>query len=236
MNILKFAARRWPWILGALLLVASTSTATTRAATKKKLPSLKRWPDSSAKRQWVLHLAQVAGPVIAKRGFPLSVAFAQAAGESGWGTRMPDNPWGLRGIGDAGSNVITTKEEFDPGKVVTQTGQKFAKFSSLAAAASGYCDFLSGKSYKAGWDLRDADDGLWLLWLWGMGYATASTYPPFIVAVANRVAVELDNPEYTIAWDSTKASIAAKLSKVKAGPERRELTKKLLAPYRSHSA
>ncbi|MGA1354480.1 MAG: glucosaminidase domain-containing protein, partial [Candidatus Limnocylindrus sp.] len=204
MNILKFAARRWPWILGALLLVASTSTATTRAATKKKLPSLKRWPDSSDKRQWVLHLAQVAGPVIAKRGFPLSVAFAQAAGESLWGTRMPDNPWGLRGKGDAGVNVITTKEEFDPGNPVTQKGQKFAKFESIEAAATAYCNFLSGKSYKAGWDLRDADDGLWLLWLWGMGYASASKYPPFIVAVANRVAVELDNPEYTIAWDSTK--------------------------------
>lgn len=236
-RIPQWAVKNWPILLGiAVLWFASDAVAhTSRAATKKKLPTLKPWPETSLKRQWLLPFAAIAVPILHNRGFPASVALGMAATESGYGSAMPDNPWGVRGKGDAGTNTITTQEDFGAGKV-TLPDQKFAKYSTVEAATNAYCDFLSGTRYRNGWSLRDgADDGLWLLWLWGMGYASGSGYAQTASGASRRIAVELDDPEFVVTWDANKAAMAKKIGAKVFGKARREETVRLLSPYLTQS-
>lgn len=221
----------WPIIvLGVVWLLKSGSSC--RLATpwldQVTMPTWSRWPDTSEKQQWLVKLAATRD-TLECGGCPGNVAFAQAATESGYGQKMASNPWGVRGAGDAGSNYITTKEEFDPGDVKVLKDQKFAKYSSIKAAAAGYVRFTDGKSYRTGRAAYAVDDpAAWLLWLWGMGYATSSSYPATVVAVSRRVALQLDDPSLVIVWAPIHVEIASELSKLAPGKARRARTATLL--------
>ncbi len=233
---MQSTVKRWiaPIVLGVVALVvlgANSATASTAETQTKKMPHMKRWPASSPQRQWLLAFAAEVAPVIRDRGFPLSVALAQACAESGYGKRMPTNPWGVRGIGDMGSSSITTHEDYGKGQVKL-SGQKFAKYSSNVAAATAYCDVLSDIRYRPGWPLIGANDGLWLVWLWATGYATARHYPSFVHQVSRRVAVELGDAELLVGWNGEISAIAGKLGATPPkGGKRKELAEKLLKPY-----
>lgn len=191
---------------------------------------LKPLPEGSKKRAWLEDLVQRVRPIADAYGMPLSVAVAQAALETGWGGKGASNPWGLRGIGDVGSSLITTHEVRDPSKgKVKLTGQKFAKFSSLEAAAEGYMRFLQGPRYQEGAQWISADDGRWLLWVWGAGYATSTRYGQTAASISRKVAATLQDPDLAVTWSDEHQAIADALSGAKPGSQRHNLTRELLA-------
>lgn len=169
--------------------------------------------------------------LIAAAGFPPSVALAQAMVETGWGGSMRANPFGQRGAGDAGSVSITTTECYGAAGEAceTQTGQDFARFSSLAAACRAYARFVDGPMYRGGHKYRRSDPGRWLLWLWGMGYATAPNYPSTVVDTSRRVGLTLNDLRLVIPWDDGHRALAQQLKQYDAGADRRAATRTLLA-------
>lgn len=222
-----------PWVIAMLvagggLLLASFAFAD---EVKAMFPAdfWNKKPLTGAKETWLREFIAATTFDLVAGGMPRSVAFGQAAVETGWGGAGRNNPWGKRGLGDAGSELINTTECLEAGKpCVKQTGQQFAKFSSPAAAARGYVAFLSGKNYKQGWHLL-GDPGRWLLWLWGMGYATANGYASAVVDASRKIAVTMGDPSLAVEpWTPAHQAIAKQLSAVNAGTQRRELTRKLL--------
>lgn len=180
------------------------------------------------KAVWLRGIVDATNGIITEGGMPLSVAYGQAAVETGWGGSGRNNPWGIRGTGDAGSQAWSTSEHLD-GEWVEQSGQKFAKYTSEAAAAHAYVAFLSGPMYRDGWHYRSADPGRWLLWLWGMGYASAPGYPGAVVDCSRNVAVTLGDASLAVEpWTAEHAAIAADLKGYKFGSARRERTRALL--------
>lgn len=169
--------------------------------------------------------------LIAAAGFPPSVALAQAMVETGWGSSMRANPFGQRGAGDAGSVSITTTECYGAAGEAceTQTGQDFARFSSLAAACRAYARFVDGPMYRGGHKYRRSDPGRWLLWLWGMGYATGPNYPSAVVDASRRVGLTLEDLRLVIPWDDSHRAILDELQQHAAGKARRSATRALLA-------
>jgi flagellum-specific peptidoglycan hydrolase FlgJ len=218
-----------PIILCAAFLLSSSRCRIPTPWLAPVTTTRKRWAATSPKAVWLSKLNAEARDVLECARIPPNVAFAQAALESGFGARMATNPWGVRGAGDAGSQFITTQEYFEVGKATTLSNQKFAKYTSLGAAAKGYVSFCNGKSYRPGHAFIEVDPGRWLLWLWGMGYATAPDYARSVQNVSIRVALQLDDAALAIPWSAWHDDVAQALSKVKAGSARRNLTAKLLA-------
>lgn len=171
------------------------------------------------------------GEVIAAAGFPPSVAMAQAMVETGWGSSMRANPFGIRGKGDAGSVAITTRECLGAAGdgCEVQIGQTFGQWSSLANACAAYVAFCSGPMYRDGHKYRRTDPGRWLLWLWGMGYATAPNYPSTVVDTSRRVGLTLNDLRLVIPWDDGHRALAQQLKQYDAGADRRAATRTLLA-------
>lgn len=182
---------------------------------------------SQAKRDWVTKLVAETEDTLAAGNMPLNVAFGMACSETGYGQAGAANPWGMRGAGDAGSDYITTHEQLDH-VVVKQHNQKFAKFSSLAAAAKGYVSFVSGPRYRKGWAYRDTDHGKWLLWVWGQGYGTADNYPPVVVDASRNVAKVLGRPELIVQWTDEHRALKNAIAAAPAGPKRWAKTQELL--------
>lgn len=202
-----------------------------QAADLVDLPDLAgfgKTPLRGDKLAWVQKIVGEASDTLRQGNTPRSVAFGQAAVETGWGTSGAADPWGERGAGDAGSDLITTHEVID-GQSVKMTGQKFAHYSSLDAAAKGYIAFLDGKSYRPGHPWRQSDPGRWLLWLWAMGYATATHYPSSVVDASRKIAVTLNDPTLAVhPWTAQHEALASQLADVAAGSGRRKLAGQLL--------
>lgn len=226
-----------PWLLAAVavgvgLLIVGVAYADEIEEAMLPADLWNKKPLTGSKLAWAQRLRDEAGPVFQAGGYPRSVAFAQAAVESGWGTSMPSNPWGLRGVGDAGSNLITTKECYGGAgaECVTLTGQQFRKFSSLTAAASGYLSWMANnvkQPQARGWWLTDP--GRWLLYAWGARtYATANSYAATVVDASRKLAVSLNDGAIAIPWSDWHASVAKQIGAAPAGSQRRALTLQLL--------
>lgn len=223
----------WAAGLGVVALgLAAASAAWAAEGDHVQLPADKwgKTPLSGTKLTWVQGIVGQASGVLQAGEMPLSVAFGQAAVETGWGGSMRDNPWGKRGAGDKGSQLITTTECYEANKdCVKLTGQKFASYSGEAAAALGLVSFLSGPNYRKGWAWRSADPGRWLIWLWAMGYATANHYPSAVVDASRKIAVSLNDARLAVApWTAEHSELASKLGAVNAGSSRRALANKLM--------
>ena len=203
--------------------------ATTLPVSQETMEIFNTWKPklSQEKREWVHKLVTETEDTLAGANMPLSVAFGMACAETGYGQAGAANPWGMRGAGDAGSDYITTHEQLNH-VVVKQHNQKFAKFSSLAAAARGYASFVSGPRYKKGWAYRDTDHGKWLLWVWGQGYGTADNYPPVVVDASRNVAKVLDRPELIVQWTDEHRALKDAIADAPAGPKRWAKTQELL--------
>lgn len=217
-----------PWVLA--LVAATLVLVIAVSASADELPDLASFnkkPLTGAKLVWLQGLVEQARANIRDGDSPESVAYGQAAVETGWGSAGRNNPWGKRGSGDAGSALITTHEVIGL-QEVEQKNQQFAVFSSPAAAAKGYVDFLNGKSYQPAHHLRSSDPGAWLLWLWAMGYATATHYPAAVVDASRKIAVSLNDARLAVPWTARHADIASRLAQVAAGKPRRTLAASLL--------
>jgi hypothetical protein len=227
---------KWALAIAALLALMVPAGFAMAATPRRKYAvfpadrwGIKPWPSTDFRARRLAAIVEETEPVLEAAGMPVAVAIGQSALETGWYKAGVANPWGIRGSGDAGSDFITTKEVFDPAVgAVTLTDQKFARFSSNAAAARGLVKFLSGPMYREGWALRAADDGLWLLWLWGMGYATSTNYPSAVVATSRRAAVQLERPDLAVTWSPNHQAIADQLAVLPAGSQRRAKTRALL--------
>jgi len=197
------------------------------------------------KADWLRNLAQVARPICAEYRVPLAVCLAQAAIESAWGSRMPDNPFGLRGVGDAGSHSITTKESAGKGdgSTVTMTGQQFRKFSSLTAAVTAYCRWFNGnRSMRPAVRPLSGDPAAFIVWAWGVAtYATADGYPVAIRNVSRTVAKTLGDDALRIvldgkAWAAYQAGKGAKPGKARAAAVKTQLAVAYGVPLAEYEA
>lgn len=229
-----------PWLLavvagGVVLLIAGVAMAQTSkpsfahpAAFPPNLWGMKAKTGPQA--AYLRELVAEGREVIESAGFPASVAIAQAMVETGWGGSMHMNPFGKRGVGDAGSVSITTSECYGAAgdACETQTGQQFAWFSSLRAACEGYVRFCSTTRYQGGHRYRQPDPGRWLLWLWGVGYATAPSYPSTVVDTSRRVGLTLGDISMVIDWNDGHRALLKQLQQYSAGSERKAATERLL--------
>lgn len=213
-----------PWIIGgvvALLLFTPSRKALAQAVTTT-FDILSGKADKQAK--WAKKFAEAAAPIVAKYNLPLSICVAQAAVESGWGTAAPGgNYFGIKGKGPAGSTVVDTKEEFEPGKV-TSIKDSFAAYSSMEQSIDGWCRFVTTKKYTPP---EGSNAGARLLWIWAQGYATASDYANTVSNVANSVSRRL-GPLFKIELSSAQKALAKELSKIKP-QERRKVAEQRAA-------
>ena len=218
-------------VLAGGLLVSLPASAATKpvptggAGKKKKGSGLDNTIGGENDWAWIQQMIADTRSSIETSGFPASVAFGQLAVETAYGTAGRGVPWGVKGTGDAGTVKSSTKEDFNLQRVTIE--DNFAKYSSHAAAAKGYTDFLTGKRYKQGWHLRN-DPAKWLLWLWGQGYASATNYGPAVVDASRHVANVTGDKSLEIVWTDEHRAISAQLSKVPFGTERRAVVTKLL--------
>lgn len=212
-------------LAGAVFLRSQLAPASAKATTKGK--KAKGGNVDAQGMQWLRKVYDETHAIIDTSGMPVAVAYGQLALETGYGKAGRGAPWGVKGKGDAGSSTATTHENIDHAKVVIR--DDFAKYTSLQAAARGYCDFLSGKRYREGWDLRDRPER-WALWVWGIGYASADYYIRPLRDCSRHMAELVGRDSLRLNFTAEELAIADKLSKQPAGPKRWALCRKLLHP------
>lgn len=148
---------------------------------------------------WLQNLEAVATPILMAQNLQMfiGICLAQAALESGYGSSMPDNPFGKRGVGDAGSQQITTQESSGAGDGSTDvlTDQQFAKYSSLGAAVQGWISWCTSTRNGYGFAAFPEYPENALIWIWAAcTYATADNYVGKIVSVSHTVSKNLGLP------------------------------------------
>jgi hypothetical protein len=185
-------------------------------------------PDGSAASSAAATIARIAGPALAKTGLPVQLAIAQAMVETGWGRAVPGHNWfGIKGTGPAGTVKAPTKEEFSPGKVSRQVSG-FRRYNSAEQSVKDWGRFVAEQvRYRPA--VKMSPGGA-LLWLWAMGYATATRYPQTVAAVSAGVARRLNNPKLQITLTPAQLALAKKLGTIPAGKSRRNAA---VALYRS---
>lgn len=173
---------------------------------------------SDARGRWAANLASMAAPVVKAARLPLSLAVAQAALESAWGTRAPGgNLYGIKGRGPAGSVTVATREELAPGHVL-KTRAAFRAYRSPAESVADWARFLGARSYAPA---RAMSPGGALLWTWAAGYATSSRYPFAVAAVSRSVAKRTGRPDLALHLSPRQAAVALQLAKLPAGARRK---------------
>lgn len=164
----------------------------------------------------VRHLAEQARRAGAGRLLPLAVA--QAMLETGYGRAVPGQNWyGIKGRGPAGVVNVPTREEFAPG-VVTRLRANFRAYNSAADSVRDYLRFITSGQYAPA---AKMSPGGAALWIWAMGYATASNYPAALAAVSASSAKLAGNPALRFTLSSAQATLAAELRRLPAGRARR---------------
>lgn len=166
---------------------------------------------------WLKNLEATATPMLIDQNLApfIGICLAQAALESGYGAAMPDNPFGKRGVGDAGSNYITTQESSGEGDGSTDvlTDQKFAKYSSLAAAVQGWINWCTSQRNGYGFATFAPDPEWALIWIWGAcTYATADNYVGKIVSVSHTVSKNLGLPSARLDLTDEQIALVKQLS------------------------
>lgn len=195
--------------------IALATWAIWRAAKK---PTVKIRPDGSTAGSAAATLARAAARPCDQAKIPLSVCVAIGMAETGYGRAVPGNNWfGIRGVGPAGSVTVPTKEELRPGKIERMKG-KFRRYPDAAAAALDWTRFVSTSRYKPAWKM---DRGGAVLWIWSMGYSTASNWPRFVAAISRGVAKRLAAPAFAFELTPQQLALAKKLATIPAGSKRR---------------
>lgn len=195
--------------------IALATWAVWRATTQ---PTVKIRPDGSTAASAAATLARAAAGPCKRAKIPLSICVAIGMAETGWGRAVPGNNWfGIRGVGPAGAVTVPTKEELVPGEITRMRG-KFRRYPDAAAAAVDWTRFVGTERYRPAWRM---DRGGAVLWLWAMGYSTASNWPAFVAAVSRGVARRLGAPAFGFALSAPQLALAKKLATIPAGSRRR---------------
>lgn len=204
---------------------------------------------SKYKKEFLLNFIVDAERVCPEYGVNPQVCVAQAILESGWGfarlrrlnrhlrhvsqakleRKRGYNYFGIKGVGDAGTQVWKTKEY----KGTKASGEfvviedTFARFSSREAGIHGYCQFITKDRYSAAADVFLDHPARYITYIWAKGYATGIDYPNKIVSVMNSVAKHSGNDSYEVTIDEKLDIIIKKLQSAPAGPRRWKLCDKL---------
>lgn len=183
---------------------------------------------------WVQKIEATATPMLIEQELTpfIGICLAQAALESGYGSSMPDNPFGKRGVGDAGSNYITTQESsgVGDGSTVAMTDQKFAKYSTQAAAVQGWINWCTSQRNGYGFATFAQEPELALIWIWGAcTYATADNYVGKIVSVSHTVSKNLGLPMARLDLSDDQIDLVKQLS-VLTAKQRVSVTQDALGP------
>ena len=151
----------------------------------------------SSKDEFLKSMIPVAKVVAARTGLDYRLIVAQAAIETGWGSKVKGNAFfGIKGHGADNTIDFKTTEEVD-GKKVSQT-DSFRAYENIGDAATDYGQFLQDNprysEYLAATNLEDAAAALQ-----ASGYATDSKYGEKVLTTARgrtlRNFLER-NPEY----------------------------------------
>lgn len=200
------------------MIIPALALATWAIWRAAKPATVKIRPDGSTAGSAAATLARAAAKPCDKAKIPLSVCVAIGMAETGYGRGVPGNNWfGIRGVGPAGSVTVPTKEELQPGQVERMKG-KFRRYPDAAAAALDWTRFVSTARYKPAWKM---DRGGAVLWLWAMGYSTASNWPRFVAAISRGVAKRLAAPAFAFELTPQQLALAKKLATIPAGGKRR---------------
>lgn len=171
---------------------------------------------------------------------PPQVCVAQAALETGWGgakkavaqgltfqefgEKTHWNLFGIKGTGNAGTQVWPTKEYVGVKgkdghyKVIDDN---FAAYSSLSAGVQAHCRFFDGGFYKKAKVLFPKDPAWFLTWIWAGGYATEPEYVTRVVGVMQSIASMTHDESYKVTLDAELSAIVTQLQAVKGGSLRR---------------
>lgn len=116
-------------------------------------------------------------------GLDPSVIAGQAAWESGYGAHAPGNNFfGIKGVGDAGSQMLWTTE-YIPGQGNVRVQAPFAAYSSPAAGLAGYASFITDNPRYQGAEDATTVSGQ-ISALGAAGYATDPNYVGNITSTA----------------------------------------------------
>ena len=135
-------------------------------------------------------MTPVAKEVAEELGVSHKIILAQAALESGWGTKAKNNAFfGIKSHGKAGSQTFTTHEEVDGQLVKTQAD--FRQYDTPEDSIRGYRDFLkSNPRYRH--FLAAGNEDSQLMALQESGYATDSKYAQKLKAIMKGLPDEAD--------------------------------------------
>lgn len=204
-------------IIPALFLASLAWLNKPRAGQSVKIRS-----DGTAPAEAAARLARAAAPALKTSQVPLSVAVAIGMAETLYGKALPGKNWyGIKGIGPAGSVTVPTKEEFQPGKVTKQKSA-FRAYATDGDAVKDFAGFVSTDRYRPAWKMSR---GGAVMWLWAMGYSTASRWPQFVAAVSRGVAKRLAAPALAFSLSPQQLALVKKLATIPAGAKRRTAAK-----------
>jgi flagellum-specific peptidoglycan hydrolase FlgJ len=208
----------WPWAVGLAALGLAAGGA--RLALQS---------DGSKRALAVQTVAPAALDALQRAKVPqlLPLAVAQAMLETGWGRAVPGGNWyGIKGRGPAGSVNVPTREEFTPG-VVTRQRSNFRRYANARQSAADWVAFITHGRYAPA---RSMGPGGAALWVWAMGYATASGYVAALARFAATAAKVTGQPRLALHLTPGQRELAATLAALPAGGPRRRAA---VAVYRA---
>lgn len=143
-----------------------------------------------SKADFLAAMTPVATEVADELGISARIILAQAALESGWGSKAKNNAFfGIKSHGKAGGQTFTTHEEID-GKRVKIT-DSFRQYDTPEDSIRGYGDFLkSNPRYRH--FLAAGNEDAQLMALQESGYAMDSKYAQKLKAIMNGLPDEAD--------------------------------------------
>ena len=170
--------------LETVLADAFSDTATTSQAQQKQATTFQ------SKDEFLAAMTPVAKEVADELGVSHKIILAQAALESGWGTKAKNNAFfGIKSHGKAGSQTFTTHEEVDGQLVKTQAD--FRQYDTPEDSIRGYRDFLKSNP-RCRHFLAAGNEDSQLMALQESGYATDSKYAQKLKAIMKGLPDEAD--------------------------------------------
>jgi len=155
-------------------------------------------------------LSALARPICDMTGVPVSVCLAQWAIDTSWGdAQVGNNCFGLKGIGDQGTQSWKTSAIVD-GKQC-RTISHFARYSSPEASIRAYCQLVTSGRYAPASSRFAHSPVMFLICLWGAGYATMSHYVEACSQASKDVATILEDTGLHLKLTSNARALCKRL-------------------------
>jgi hypothetical protein len=186
-----------------------------------------------AAKKFATDVLDVARKVAQGNDIPLAVMVAQSAIETGFGKSAPGNNYfGMKGSGTAGSNLLMTREEMTPGDE-TSIRQNFAAYSKVSDSFEKYAELITGNSrYNYATQAYAMDPEKFIIYVWGKGYATDSSYPNSVVSASKQIADSTGDRSLMMKLDDDEQNLVDYLGTLP--PEKRNAETERLMGKGSH--